>query len=92
MSDLESLETDAGPKAPVVTVTMHFRIFDQEAFDFALEDLVNADVFGEGEGPEDNTVEENLEILITHLDVLANYRENMTTSFYDIGIERLSRD
>lgn len=92
MAGVESLENEAEIEAPVVTITMSFRIFDQEAFEFALEDLANADVFGEGEGPEDNTVEENLEILITHLDVLANYRENMTTSFYDIGIERLSRD
>ena len=71
--------------------TMKFRIFDQDAFEMALEDLQNAKVWAEDEGPADNTIEQNLEILVEHLDVLADYRGNKTTGYYDIGIEKVSQ-
>jgi len=74
----------------IVTVTMRFRIFDEDAFEMALEDLEHAEVFGEGESAADNTVEENIGILITNLDVIANYRETETTCFLDVGIERIT--
>lgn len=73
------------------TVTIHFLIFDQDAFDLALEDLKHADVFGEGEGPEDNTIEENLDVLLCHLDSLASYRGLNNIAFYDVGIERVAK-
>ena len=69
--------------------TMTFRIFDQDAYELALEDLQNAEVWGEGEGPQDNTIEQNLEIVVEHLDVLATYRGNDTTHYLDIGLEKV---
>jgi hypothetical protein len=75
----------------VHTVVMHFIVFDEDAFNMALEDLENAEVFGEGEGPGDNSTEENLDILVCHLDVLANYRGLENIAFYDVGIERVTR-
>jgi len=84
-----TLELNPSPEGEVYSFTMTFRIFDQDAFDLALEDLGNAEVWSDDEGPDDNTVEENLEILVEHLDVLAHYRGNLTTAYTDIGIERV---
>lgn len=73
----------------VYTVTYRFRIFDEEALKDALEDLRFGGVFGDGESHEDNTIEENLDILLGHLDVLADVREIANVAFYDVGIERV---
>ena len=64
-------------------------IFDPDAYEMALEDLVNADIWAEDEGPADNTIEENLEILVKHLDVLATYRELDNIAFMDIGLTQV---
>lgn len=77
-------------ESKVYSFTMSFRIFDHDAFQWALEDLENAYVCGEGEGLGDNSIEENLEILVKHLDVLAIYRELDTISFISIGIEQVT--
>lgn len=75
----------------VYSFTMAFRIFDQDAFELALEDLQYGGVWDKGEGPADNTTVQNLEILVEHLDVIASYRGNETTAYTDIGIERVSQ-
>jgi hypothetical protein len=85
------MESTLESEEPIYSFTMTFRIFDHDAFELALEDLQHAKVWGDEEGPDDNTIEQNLEILVEHLDVLATYRENDNTSYYDIGIERVSR-
>jgi hypothetical protein len=87
-SEWESAE-EAGAK--VYSFTMAFRIYDYDAYQLALEDLQNGEVWAEGEGPEDNTVAENLEILVEHLDVLADYRERQNIAYTDIGIERVTQ-
>ena len=74
----------------VFSFTMGFRILDQDAYEMALEDLKNAEVWAEDEGPDDNTVEENLEIIVNHLDVLAYHREQHVISYIDLGLERVS--
>jgi hypothetical protein len=73
------------------TITMTFKMFDQDAFDDALNDLQAAGVWGEGEGPDDNTIEENLDILVCHMDVLATYRERENVAWYDVGLERVEK-
>ena len=85
---MESKEPD---DVKVYSFTLAFRIFDRDAYGMALEDLQNAKVWAKDEGPEDNTIEQNLEILVEHLDVLADYRGNKTTGYYDIGIERVAQ-
>lgn len=82
---------NTGIENQIHTVTIHFVIFDQDAFDLAMEDLQHADVFGDDEGPDDNTIVENLDLLLCHLDVLASYREAENISFYDVGIERVAK-
>jgi len=86
---LESNGT-AASKGPGATYsfTMSFRLFDRNGFFMALEDLKNAGVWADDEGPLDNTIEQNLEILIEHLDVLATYRGLDNIAYMDIGIER----
>jgi len=83
------LESEQEQHEKVHSFTMSFRIFDPDAYEMALEDLQNAEVWAEDEGPQDNTIEENLEILVKHLDVLAYYRERQNIAFMDIGIEQV---
>jgi len=87
-SEWESAE-EAGTK--VYSFTMAFRIYDYDAYQLALEDLQNAEVWGEGEGPEDNTVAENLEIIVEHLHLIAEQRERHDVAYTDIGIERVTQ-
>jgi hypothetical protein len=70
-------------------VKYRLRVFDEEALELAMDDLQDADVFGDGESWRDNTVEENLDLLILHLDVLARYRESETYDLMSCGVEIL---
>jgi hypothetical protein len=86
-----SLESSGTAQEETYSFTMTFRIFDRDALDDALNDLKSAEVWADDEGPDDNTIEENLEILVEHLDVLATYRERDNIAYTDIGIERVAQ-
>lgn len=92
-ASLEStLESPVESPFKVFTITMHFRITDRSSFEQALDDLYAAGVWGEDEGPHENTVEENLEILVKHLDVLATYREEAAVHFEDVGLLQMTNE
>lgn len=83
---LESLE---GTEGKVYEIGFKFRVFDEDALELAFEDLENAEVFGPGESYKDNTVEENLALVLKHLDVIARFRELESISFIDMGFEEI---
>ncbi|MGE3483497.1 MAG: hypothetical protein AB7L09_02075 [Nitrospira sp.] len=83
------MESFAGTEGKTYTVSYKLRVFDEDALEQAMEDLQDADVFAAGESWHDNSVEQNLEILVLHLDVLARYRESETYDLLSCGVEIL---
>lgn len=71
-----------------ITITLNFELVDEDLLDQALEDLKEAQVWAEDEGPQDNTVEENVDILVEHLDVLAQHR-GVLIDWEHVGLKRL---
>jgi hypothetical protein len=84
------LESPRELDGQVFTVTMNFRMVDQNAFDDAVSDLDAADVWGEDDGPDNNTIEELIDIMVGHIDVLAHHREQPNVGWLDMGLERIS--
>lgn len=70
-------------------INLKLRVFDEEALELAFEDLENSQVIPPGETYKDNTIEENLALILKNLDVLANYREIETIAFIDMGFEQV---
>lgn len=70
-------------------VSIKLRVFDREALTLAFEDLENSGVIAEGESYKDNTVQENLALILKNLDLIANFREVESVSFIDMGFEEV---
>lgn len=85
-----SLESSRECDGQVFTITMSFRMVDQNLFDIAINDLEDAEVWGEDEGPDDNTIEENIDILVGHIDVLSYHREQHNIGWCEMGLERVT--
>ena len=79
----------AGTTGKTYEVKYRVRVFDEEALELALDDLQECDVFGKGESWKDNTVQENLDLLILHLDALAHFRGSETYDLLSCGVELL---
>lgn len=84
-----ALESFAGTEGKTYEVKYRLRVFDEDALEMAMDDLQGAEVFGPGESWKDNTVEENLDLLILHLDVLARVRESEDYDLMSCGVELL---
>jgi hypothetical protein len=66
------------------TIEMSFRVTHLGLFHDALKQL-NADLVGL------NSVGENIEVIVTHLDVLARLRNKKSIGWEEVGLERVSR-
>lgn len=69
-------------------VEMTFRVISRDDFRLALSQLEQGEVWGPDEGPQDSDDAQNIDILVSHLDVLALHRGELV-SWEDIGLERM---
>lgn len=88
-----ALESNGTPEVKetdtIYSFTMGFKIFDQDAYELALQDLFDAGVWAEAGWQGGNTIAQNIELLVENLDTLADYRGYSDTSYLDIGIEKV---
>lgn len=84
-----ALESLTGINGKTYEVGFKLRVFDEEALEFALDDLESVGVIDPEIGWKNNTVETNLQILVLNLDSLAAYRDSETYDLLSCGVEKL---
>ena len=84
-----TIESLAGTNDKTFEVRLKLRVFDEGALELAFEDLENAGVLTDGLSYKDNTIEENLSLLVKNLDMIAVFREAENVCFVDMGFEEV---
>ena len=72
-----------------ITVALQFNVIDKGLLDRALSVLDDSEVFGEGEDSSQNELDEQVDLIVSHLDVIG-LAYGHPIGWNDLGLERIN--